>query len=125
MTVEEILTEATEEAPILDPKDNPKVNRAAYEFGNLVEVIKSEVQSLSLRAAQRLLVTLAEYPFIKGKTKPSKKEHSILLYFLMAEQQKTIMMEAIKLSNEELTEKVLQPIAEELKQEGETSGKVD
>lgn len=114
--MQEQLTEEVQvvEPDKVDPLNNPKVNKAAYDFQNITKTIKKEVKGLSLRASHRLIAAIVEYPYLVDKRKLTKKEEEIFLYCLMAQQSKSIMNEALALSQDEIDNEVTSPIVEEI-----------
>lgn len=98
VTTEEVVSKA----PILDPLDNPKVNRAAYDFGRIVEDLKVDTQDLSLRSLRRILLNVVEYPFNKNTSKLTPKEQDIIFKITLADACKEVMLEALKMSDEGL-----------------------
>jgi len=97
-----------QKAPILDPLDNPKVNKAAYDFGRIVDSLKTDTQDLSLRSMRRILLNVVEYPFNKNTTALSNKEKDILYRIALADTCKDVMLEALKMSDEGLRQQLEQ-----------------
>jgi len=98
--------EVVNKAPILDPLDNPKVNKAAYDFGRIVESLKKDTQDLSLRSLRRILMNVVEYPFNKNTSALSEKERDILYRIALADACKDVMLEALKMSDEGLRQQL-------------------
>ena len=102
MSQDAVTTEETVKAPVLDPLDNPKVNRAAYDFGRIVDDLRVETHDLSLRSLRRILMNMVEYPFNKNVNKLSQKEQNIIYKIALADTCKDVMLEALKMSDEGL-----------------------
>jgi hypothetical protein len=101
----------------VDPLDNPKVNRAAYDFGMLVTKIKTDTQGLSLRSLNRILMNVVEYPFNKNVSKLSPKERDIIFHIALANQCKDIMLDSLRQADGVLKEQL-----EQVKNESLTEG---
>lgn len=99
-----------------DPLNTKKVNQAAYMFSKLIELIKPGIDGLSQKGLKRLLLTVVEYPFVTNKKNLSPKEQELMTYILLAYENKAVMSEALKLSQEELEKQVIEPITEEVKE---------
>lgn len=127
--VQEVETETTEVATeeVVDPLNNPAVNKAAFDFNRLIPQIRTQVGNMSLRQLSRVMIAVAEFPL--GNTYPkfiSQKESELFMMMLHAEGLKGTMKAAVLANAEALKEiqeqAVKEVVAETLQTEtkGET-----
>jgi len=115
MSTEETKVEEVKKHDVLD---NPLVNQAAKDFMSAMAAVKKLSTEVSLRGLRKSLVAAVEFPFANKYPdfKPGSKEHQLFSVAVHAIGAGKIMQEALSLSKEEMDEKVIEPIKDELKE---------
>ena len=113
----EQLVETTSEEALnnIDPLDNPEVNKAAYDFSNLVPRIRALSRNLGGKALSRVYMAVTEFPF--NSTTPkfrTSAENELFVLTLHALGLKATMAKALEDSKREIEQKAVDGIVDEV-----------
>ena len=104
-----------EEALKVDPLDNPEINKAANDFGNLVPRVRALSRNLGGKALSRVYVAVAEFPF--NSTTPkfrTSAENELFVLTLHLLGLKAMMAKAVEDSKKEIEQKAIDGIVDEV-----------
>lgn len=104
-TEQQTTTEQTTQTT--DPLDNEQVNKAAYEFTNLVPQIRAFAKNMNRNGVARVLTAFIEFPLAEKYPKfRTKEENQLFMMCLHAQGSKQIMTDAVFSQNKGLIKEI-------------------
>lgn len=113
MEAQETSTAPVEETKV-DPLDTDEVNKASYEFTNLMPRIRGMAKNMGGKALARVYGAVAAFPFIDGTPKfRSQTENELFVLTLHAMALKNVMSNALDTHRAEIEALATQGMVEE------------
>ncbi len=105
---------------IIDPLDNPEINRVANDFQTHLKISKRLTSALSKKSMERVFDAVMEFPLAASEPKfRNDEEHDLFILALNLLANKNKMMEAVIKNQTENLEKLKQ--TQEAVNQGESS----